>query len=163
MGYWKLSFDSIMLIREAFDKFINDISHHTRALYEMGVKDAEYYMNKIRKDSYYATAQELGERHDSMLNHSLRIHNRRMKEIQQIIDNFNFFIDIVEFEKFTSADFRKTIIINFWECVIKRENNPTLPADKFRVRLEGIKYTFDTYDYYVFSPAKLNLSLEYVK
>ena len=161
MGYWKLSFETIMEIREKFKIFIDECMEGAERLYNKDMTNTKYYLNKLRRDSYYMTPSEFWEKERKMKEEDLARRNRRVNNIQKMIDNFTFFIDVVEFERFTSSDYGKTIVFNFHELTVKRISNPNLPANKFNVNLSGIRFSYDTYDYYEFLPNKIQIKYDY--
>ena len=161
MGYWKISFESLMDIRESFQKFIDECMRGAERNYNRDLVDDEYYAKKIRDANSYMTPPEFWAKEREMKERSLALRNRRVGNIQKMIDDFTFFIDLVEFEKFTSADFGKTVVIDFHQLTIIRKNNPNIPSNRFAVLLSGIKFSYGTYDYYEFLPNRLKLQFDY--
>lgn len=161
MGYWKISFESLMEIRESFQKFVDECLAGAERNYKKALVENEYYINKIRKVNPSMTPSEFWSKEREMNESSLSLRNRRVNNIQKMIDDFTFFIDLVEFEKFSSSDYGKTVVINFHELTILRKNNPNLPSNRFAVYLSGIRYSYDTYDYYEFLPNKINIKYDY--
>ena len=65
-------------------------------MFKLVLVDDEYYAKKIRDANSYMTPSEFWAKEREMKERSLALRNRRVNNIQKMIDDFTFFIDLVE-------------------------------------------------------------------
>lgn len=158
MATWKISFETLMEIREAFFNFTQEVENAIYKRCEIDIDESKYCIQKQRKEFYYITEAEFRRKLDDLLDHAVATKNKRLHMLQETIDNFNFFIDVVEFNTFTSADFGHDVIIDFYKCTIERVRNYEVPNNRFRVFLKGIKWTVASkYNFFNFSPENIRI------
>ena len=140
MAKWKISFDTLMELKEGFVKFTNSLENEIARQYRMDKDNAVYTVNKLRRDSYYMTENDLENTLDKYLDEAKENKNRMLRLLQETIDNFTFFIDVLEFDSHSSQDFGHDIVVDFYKCTIQRVRNYDVPSNNFRVVMKGITW-----------------------
>ena len=152
MGYyWKLTKENIRELKERFRKFAKDCEWHINHLYDLDEADFNYSRNRINQDYYYKTHEEkvelLRKRRDDIIGR----YKRRMNELNQLIETFEFFIQVAEFTQFTSADYGYHLKFKFYDGVIDRVKDPNVPANQFWVSFSGAHWKFDDFNIFRFN------------
>lgn len=131
MTYWKISFDSLMEIRQLFSDFIERCVEAIEVAYAREMRNTKDFWRSQVQKSYYLT----GDFYDEKVNaarRDLEIWEEVQREkLQQIQENFTFFMDVIEFYEFSSKDFGKIVYLNFYKSTIEAVPSAKVPSNNF--------------------------------
>lgn len=158
--YWKLSKSNINELKKRFNTFVDECEWYIKHLYNLDKADADYDKSRIDKDYFYMSPSEKAARIRRRYDNIVDTHNRRMNTLNGMIETFNFFIEVVEFTQFTSDDYGYHIKFKFYEGVVERVKDPTVPANRFRVSFSGAHWKFNDFNNFKFSAESVNIEFD---
>lgn len=142
MIYWKISFESLMEIREKFADFLQRCERTNDWVFEKKRRYWFDFYNEQFDKSKYLSSSYFQEKYDKEKRELEIWREVNIEKFDKLLDSFNFFMDVIEFHKITPADYGKTIIFDFYRNTIETVKRPENASNNWYYLVRGINYTF---------------------